>query len=189
MKIAIYARVSTSEQDVQNQLVELRRYCKNRNFEVFKEYSDVGESGSKENRPEFDRLMQDAQKRLFDAVLVWKLDRFSRSLKHLLNALDSLKSLNIDFICYDQNIDTTSPTGKLLFQIIGAFAEFERDLIRDRVKCGLERAKQKGVRLGRPKLEVNTYRVRQLRGSGMSLREIGKELGVSYGSVRRILRK
>src|SRR3989338_3208381 len=155
MKVGIYARVSTKEQNVENQMSELTKYCQARNYEIFKVYTEVGVSGSKESRPSFDCLMNDAHKRKFDCLLVWKLDRLSRSLRHLLNTLDTLNALNISFICYSDNIDTTTPTGRLMFQMVGAFAEFERELIRERVKLGLKRAKANGKQLGRPKLEVN----------------------------------
>lgn len=187
-KISIYARVSTKDQTTENQLKDLRKYCKDRGFTVYKEYVDI-DSGAKENRENFTRMMSDAHKRLFSVVLVWKLDRLSRSLKHLCNTLEILSSLNIDFICYNQNIDTTTPTGKLLFHIIGAFAEFERELIRERVKAGLRRAKDKGVKLGRKRVEANIYKLHQLRNSGMSYRKIADEIGISYASVFRLLQK
>lgn len=187
MKIAIYTRVSTNEQNVENQIIELEKYCKNRMFEVYKIYTDKGISGSKESRPEFDQMLKDANKRKFDCLLVWKLDRLSRSLKHLLTTLDHLSNLNISFVCYNDNIDTTTPTGRLMFQMVGAFAEFERSLIKERVHLGLKRAKQQGRVLGRPKLEVNKYNVLNLKNQGKSMRQISKELNISVGSVHNIL--
>src|SRR3989338_9015880 len=162
MKVGIYARVSTKEQNVENQMSELTKYCQARNYEIFKVYTEVGVSGSKESRPSFDCLMNDAHKRKFDILLVWKLDRLSRSLKHLLNTLDTLNSLSISFVCYSDNIDTTTPAGRLMFQMVGAFAEFERSLIRERVKLGLERVRQKGKRLGRPPAQINKHRAMTL---------------------------
>ncbi len=188
-KVAIYGRVSTSEQNVDNQVIELKKYCENRGLEIFDIYLDKGVSGSKESRPEFNRMMLDASKRKFNLLLVWKLDRLSRSLKHLLNTLDTLQTLNISFICYSDNIDTTTPAGKLMFHMVGAFAEFERELIRERVKLGLSRARSKGVKLGRPKLKVNKYKILQMKNSGYTVRQIAKELGISIGSVSKISSK
>jgi len=183
MKVAIYARVSTNEQNVQNQVVELERYCTARAYEVYKMYVDEGVSGSKESRPQFDAMMSAASKRLFDCLLVWKLDRLSRSLKHLLNTMDTLNSLGISFICYTDNIDTTTSTGKLMFSIIGAFSEFERSLIRERVCLGLQRAREKGKKLGRPIAKLNDYKVSSLSYQGMSLREIARQTGVCHVTV------
>lgn len=188
MKTAIYVRVSTKEQNIDNQTIELKRYCKARMYDVYKVYEDVGVSGSKESRPQFDLMLSDASKRKFDCLLVWKLDRLSRSLKHLLCTLDTLSSLNISFICYNDQIDTTTPSGKLMFQLIGAFAEFERSLISERVCLGLKRAKAKGKKLGRPKSDINKYKVLQLKNEGLSLREIGSELKISHVTVLNMLK-
>ena len=187
MKIAIYGRVSTTGQSVENQVRELKRYCKAREYNVYNVYLDSGISGSKESRPEFDRMMSDAKKCKFNCLLVWKLDRLSRSLKHLLTTLDTLSSLNISFICYSDNIDTTTASGRLMFQMVGAFAEFERELIRERVNLGLKRARAKGKQLGRPTLKVNKYKVLNLRNNGKSIRDISKELHISIGSVHKTL--
>jgi DNA invertase Pin-like site-specific DNA recombinase len=185
MKIAIYARVSTNDQNVDNQINELQNYCTARNYEVYKVYSDKGVSGSKESRPEFDLMLSDAKKRKYDCLLVWKLDRLSRSLKHLLNTLDILNTMNISFICYQDNIDTTTSTGRLMFQIVGAFAEFERSMIRERVSLGLKRAKLQGKQLGRPKSKVNKELILSLRQQGQSLRSIATQLGVSKMTIAR----
>src|SRR3989344_3665948 len=174
MKVGIYARVSTKEQNVENQMSELTKYCQARNYEIFKVYTEVGVSGSKESRPSFDCLMNDAHKRKFDILLVWKLDRLSRSLKHLLNTLDTLNSLNISFVSYNDNIDTTTPQGKLMFQLIGAFAEFERELIRERVCLGLKRAKEQGKTLGRHKRDIDLKLISKYQLNGLSLRKIAK---------------
>lgn len=183
MKIAIYTRVSTVEQNTDNQLIELKKYCEARQYNVYKLYTDKGVSGSKESRPEFDNMLNDARKRKFDILLVWKLDRLSRSLKHLLNTLDLLNSLNICFISYSDNFDTTTPQGKLMFSVTGAFAEFERSLIRERVKLGLRRAKSNGVKLGRPKLDMSKYQIINMRNQGMSYREIARKTQISLGAV------
>jgi DNA invertase Pin-like site-specific DNA recombinase len=187
MKVAIYGRVSTQEQNTDNQVIELEQYCIARGYAVYKVYTDEGISGSKESRPAFDQMLKDAHKRQFDVVLVWKLDRLSRSLKHLLNTLDTLNSLNISFISFSDNFDTTTPQGRLMFQLVGAFAEFERSLIKERVKLGLKRAKSKGIQLGRPKLDVNKYQILQLRKQGQNIRAISQAFGISIGSVHKTI--
>ena len=184
MQVGIYARVSTTEQNVDMQLKELREYCKRMNYGVFQEYVDVGISGSKESRPQFNNLLNDMRKKRFDAVLVWKLDRIGRSLQHLLQILQELNYKNIGFISYNQNIDTTTASGKLLFQIMGAFAEFEREIIRERVKAGKAKSK---IKQGRKRLKINKNELLKLHKSGKSLRNIGSTLNISYGTVRNIL--
>jgi DNA invertase Pin-like site-specific DNA recombinase len=184
-KVAIYARVSTTThgQDVTLQTRELHEYCERRGFEIAGEYTDIGVSGSKDSRPELNRLMADAKQRRFDSVCVWKLDRFGRSLRHLVNALADLESLGISFVSLKDNLDLSTPSGRLMFQIIGAMAEFERELIRERVKAGMKNAKAKGTRIGRPRVSVDAAQVARLRSSGASLREIAARLGVSLGTV------
>ena len=189
MKTAIYARVSTIDQHTDNQIIVLQKYCDARNYHIEYTYVDKGVSGSKESRPEFDNMMNDAKKRKFDCLLVWKLDRLSRSLRHLLNTLDELNNVGISFICYQDNIDTTTPTGRLMFHMVGAFAEFERSLIQERVKLGLQRAKQQGKVLGRPKIDINPYKIQQLRTQGHTIRAIAIELNLSVGAVHKTLAK
>ena len=147
-RVAIYTRVSTSEQSVDMQTSDLRHYCEQRGFEIYKEYSDQI-SGTKDRRPGLDDLMADARKRKFDVVLVWRFDRFARSTKHLVTALEEFKHLGIDFISYQENIDTSSPLGKAIFTIISAISELERNIIVERVKAGLRNAKAHGKRLGK----------------------------------------
>ena len=137
--IAIYARVSTDRQAVDMQLDELRDYVSRRGWTIYREYIDHGFSGANTKRPAFIEMMNEARKKKFDCLLVWKLDRLSRSMKDMVTTLHELGSLGIDFISYDNNLDTSSPTGKLVFHVIGAVAEFERDIIRDRVRAGLEK--------------------------------------------------
>ena len=185
MNVAIYTRVSTVEQNTDNQLLELNKYCEARAYGVYKVYTDKGVSGSKESRPEFDIMLNDARKRKFDILLVWKLDRLSRSLKHLLNTLDLLNSLNIGFISYSDNFDTTTAQGKLMFSIVGAFAEFERSLIRERVKLGLKRAVANGTKLGRPKSTFNKELAKELLKT-MSLRAVAKRLNTSPATIMRL---
>ena len=147
-KAAIYARVSTAHngQDPAMQTRELEEYCQRRGWEIAGCYVDNGIAGSKESRPELDRLMTDAHQRRFDGVLVWKLDRFGRSLRHLVNALAEFESLGISFVSLRDNLDLSTPSGRLMFQIIGAMAEFERSLIVERVKAGMRNARAKGMR-------------------------------------------
>jgi DNA invertase Pin-like site-specific DNA recombinase len=190
MKAAIYARVSTTNhsQDVSMQTRELREYCERRGFEIADEYTDVGISGSKGSRPELNRLMADAKQRRFDAVCVWQLDRFGRSLRHLVNALADLESLGVSFVSIKDNLDLSTPSGRLMFQIIGAMAEFERALIQERVRAGLRNARAKGKRLGRPRVTVDAARIASLRASGMSWPKIAAEMGVSVGTVYQATR-
>jgi len=140
MGIAIYARVSTKDQNCDMQLRDLRTYCKARDFAVTREHVDIGESGTKDSRPESNCLMGDARKRQFDTIVVWRFDRFARSTKHLLLALEEFRSLGIQFISYNENVDTSSPLGQALFTIISAVAQLERDLIRERVSAGIRNA-------------------------------------------------
>jgi DNA invertase Pin-like site-specific DNA recombinase len=185
MKIALYARVSTTDkgQDPEMQLRELREYCERRKLEIVREYVDNGISGSKESRPELNRLMADANRRKFDAVLVWKFDRFARSTSHLLKALETFQSLKIDFVSLTEGIDTSTPVGAMVFTILGAVGQMERELIRERIRAGVRNARAKGKRLGRPKVAVNAAAVASLRAAGRSYRAVATELGVSVGTV------
>src|ERR1700752_3429092 len=155
MRIAIYARVSTKDQSCDLQLRDLKTYCTARKLTIFHEYVDSGESGAKDSRPKLNELMADARKRKFDAILVWRFDRFARSTKPLLLALEEFRSLGIQFISYQENIDTTSPLGQALFTIVSAVAQLERDLIRERVSDGIRNARAKGMRFGRPMRAVD----------------------------------
>ena len=188
--VAIYARVSTDKQAVDMQLAELQEYLKKREWGIYKEYIDQGYSGGNTKRPAFSQMMEDARKRKFDVLLVWKLDRLGRSLKDLINTLDELGALGIDFISYENQLDTSTPTGKLVFHVIGAVAEFEKDIIRERVKAGLENAKRNGKRLGRPPVPEGVLeKAKALRSEGLSFRKIGKRLGVDEGTVRKRLKR
>ena len=149
-KVAIYARVSTDRQTTDSQLNELREFVRRAKWKVYREYIDNGYSGKNTQRPAYTEMLADARHRRFDLLLVWKLDRLSRSLKDLITTLDELGHLGIDFVSYDNQLDTSSPSGKLVFNIIGAVAEFERDIIRERVRAGLANARLKGKKLGRP---------------------------------------
>jgi DNA invertase Pin-like site-specific DNA recombinase len=161
------------------QLRELREYCKRRNWEVSDEYVDLGISGTKEKRPELDRLLGDAHRRRFDAVVVWKFDRFARSVSHLLRALEMFQSLGIEFVSLSEQLDTSTPTGKMVFTVLGAVAELERSLIAERVRAGLRNAKAKGRTLGRPRKVFDAAKLTRMRAQGASWRAVGDALGVS----------
>ena len=190
MRVAIYARVSTTNhgQDVNMQLRELRQFADARGWKDVVEYVDEGVSGSKDSRPELNLLMADAKRRKFDAVLVWKLDRFGRSLRHLVNALAEFESLGIAFVSLTNNLDLSTPSGRLMFQIIGAMSEFERALIQERVKAGLRNAQAKGKKIGRPRAVVDVRKIAALRAEGLSYEAIGERLGVSDSTIRRASR-
>jgi DNA invertase Pin-like site-specific DNA recombinase len=189
MRVAIYARVSTANngQDPAMQTRELREYAERRGWTVAGEYVDVGISGTKEKRPELDRLMADAHRRRFDVVAVWKFDRFARSVSHLLRALDTFRVLGIEFVSLSESLDTATPAGRMVFTVLGAVAELERSLIVERVKAGLRNARAKGKRLGRPRVAVDAARITRLRSQGRTVREIAGELGYSRSLVHKTL--
>jgi DNA invertase Pin-like site-specific DNA recombinase len=187
-RIALYVRVSTKDQSVDMQLDDLQRYSKERGVKVFKVYKDNGVSGTKESRPALSELMNDAKKRKFDIVLVWRFDRFARSTKHLISALYEFRNLGIDFISYQENIDTSSPLGEAIFTIISAMATLERDIIAERVRGGLRKAKANGVKLGRPESEVDIDKMVGYRKQNKSIRQIAKEMKLSRGKVERTLK-
>ena len=182
-RVAIYARVSTQDQDPGLQLSELGKYIKDRGWQVHHEYVDIGQSGAKDSRPELNKLMVDAKRRRFDTVLVWKFDRFARSVKHLVNSLYEFKALGVDFVSLTEGIDTSTPLGEAMFSIIGAMAQLERDLISERVTAGMRRAKEKGKALGRPKRKIDPVAVVELKGRGLSMGEIATTLGVSRATL------
>jgi DNA invertase Pin-like site-specific DNA recombinase len=187
VRVALYARVSTlnNGQDPKMQTRELREYCKHRGWKVCGEYVDEGISGAKDNRPELNKLMHDAHRRRFDAVVVWRFDRFARSVSHLLRALENFKALGVEFVSLSEQVDTSTPTGKMVFTVLGAVAELERSLIAERVKAGLRNARAKGIRLGRPRVHVNATTVATLRAQGRSWRDLTAEMGISKGSAQR----
>jgi len=167
MRAAIYARVSTKDQSRDMQMRDLRAYCAARGFTIIREYIDIGQSGAKDSRPQLNELMADARKRKFDSILVWRFDRFARSTKHLLLALEEFRSLGVQFVSYQENIDTRSPLGQALFTIVSAVAQLERDLIRERVSAGVRNARAGGKQLGRPRRIVNADELLRL-NSGVS---------------------
>ena len=186
-RVAIYARVSTTDQSTESQLLDLRKYVSERGWQSYKEYTDNGVSGTTDSRPALNELMNDARKRRFDMVLVWRVDGFARSTRHLINALEEFKNLRIDFVSYQENIDTSSPLGSAIFTIISAVAQLERDIIAERVKAGLRKAVANGKKLGRPKLDVDVEEVHRLRAKGLSLRAIAKATGISRTTVSDLL--
>jgi DNA invertase Pin-like site-specific DNA recombinase len=189
MRVALYCRCSTSEQSVDPQLDALRRYAEARGLEISKEYLDVGVSGTRDRRTALNRLMKDARKRRFDAVACVKLDRLARSVRHLTSMAEEFESLGIDLIAVDQSLDTSTPSGRLLFHVLGAIAEFERDLIVDRTKAGVEAARRRGRHPGRPQAldQESRERAFRLRRAGKSYREIAELLSVGRSTVARAL--
>jgi len=169
------------------QLSELREYAGRRGWQIIEEFTDQGVSGCKESRPALNRLMSDACRRRFDAILVWKIDRFGRSLKHLVNSLAELAALGVAFISLRDNLDLSTPSGRLMFQIIGAMAEFERALIQERVRAGLRNSRSKGKKLGRPRVTVDASKIASLRSQGRSWAEIVAEMGIGKGTAQRAL--
>jgi len=203
-RIALYARVSTSKceicgkrcsdhesqtheykgQDPEVQLRDLREFADLRGWEIIEIYSDTV-SGAKDARPGLNRLMADAQRRRFAAVIVWRFDRFARSVSHLLRALEQFQSLGIDFISLSESVDTSTPTGKMVFTVLGAVAELERSLIAERVRAGLRHARAHGKRIGRPRVHASAEKIAELRGRGTSWREICDALKLSKGTAQR----
>ena len=191
-KVALYARVSTDHQTTENQLRELRGVANRNGWIVAKEYIDHGISGAKgrDKRPAFDALLKDAIRKEFDVVAAWSVDRLGRSLRDLLGFLDEIHAKGIGLYLHQQGVDTTTPGGKALFQMVGVFAEFERAMIQERVKAGLARAREQGKILGRPPVgQKITDQILSLRGTGVGMLRIAKTLGVGTGTVQRVIRE
>ena len=188
-KAIIYARVSTRDQNPQMQIKDLRKYVKARKLKLIREYVDYA-SGSDNGRTNYLKLIDDVRKRKCDVVVVWKFDRFARSTKELINALEEFKLLGVDFISFQENVDTSTPAGKVLFTMISAFAEFEREVIRERVIAGMKAAKEKGKRIGRPPIKkYQVDEVKKLKSKGIPWREIIKRVGISKSSYYDIINK
>ena len=188
-RAALYVRVSTDAQTVENQTRELRQVAKRRGWDVVEVYSDAGVSGAKgrNGRPGLDTMLKDASRRKFDVILAWAIDRLGRSLSDLLDTIQHLEACGVDLYLDQQVIDTTTPMGKLVFQLTGAFAEFERTMIRQRIKAGLKRAVAPGVKLGRPKIDSATERkVRRQLAKGVGILKVARSLGIGTGTVQRI---
>src|SRR6202051_1062023 len=189
VRAAIYARVSTvnGSQDPMMQTRELEEYCQRRGWQIHGIYVDNGVSGKKDSRPQLNRMMQDAHERRFSVVVVWRFDRFARSVSHLLRALETFNALGIQFVSLSEQGDTSTPTGKLIFTVLGAVAELERSLIVERVRAGLRHARAKGKTLGRPRKIVDATKIAALRAQGRSWRDIAREVGTNTASARRAL--
>ena len=187
-RVAIYYRVSTTDQDPQMQIDELREYAKSRRFKVVGEFLDEA-SGRNNLRVQLEEMLKQVGKRKVDVVLVWKYDRFARSTQHLVNTLEEFKSLGVDFISYTQQIDTTTSMGKFFFTIMAGIAEFESDIISERVRSGMAAARRKGKHVGRPQTKQTLVsRAKVLRESGKSIREVAKELRISPATVQKYCR-
>ena len=187
-KIAIYARVSTVDQECTMQLEECRRYCRQRGWEVAAEYVDIGESGGARNRPQLDVMMAKVRQRKYGAVVVYRYDRFARSVAQLVLTLDELRAADVDFVSIHEAVDTSTPAGRVMFTILAAFAEFERETIRMRVKSGIDNARKNGVRIGRAPKTWDRHRAKAMVESGMSIRKAAKELGISSTTLHNWLR-
>jgi len=191
-KAAIYVRVSTDKQTVENQVRELRQIAERRGWQVAQEYRDAGISGAKgrDGRPGLDQMLTDAKRRKFDVVMAWAIDRLGRSLVDLLGTIQVLEACGVDLYLDQQSIDTTTPAGKLMFHVTGAFAEFERSMIRQRVHAGLKRAVQQGKQLGRPRIsEALEKRIQSQLRAGKGILKVAREIGVGTGTVQRIARE
>ena len=191
-RAAIYVRVSTDKQTVENQLRDLRQIAERRDWEVVKEYQDAGISSSKgrDGRPGLDEMLKDAQRRRFDVVMAWAIDRLGRSLIDLLGTIQALEACGVDLYLDQQAIDTTTPAGKLMFQVTRAFAEFERSMIRQRVRAGLKRAVERGATLGRPKIGRDVEeRIQSKLRAGKGILKVARELGLGTSTVQRIARE
>jgi DNA invertase Pin-like site-specific DNA recombinase len=193
MKAAIYGRVSTTAQDTNLQMREVRQFVQRRGWQIAEEYIDKGISGNKEKRPALDKLMSDAKRRRFDAVVVYRYDRFARSLRHLVNALEEFRALGIEFVSIHEGVDTSTPNGRLVFGIFASIAEFERELIRARVRSGLAAARARGIQLGRPALRKFTAKeIKQLRRDrrkGMPFQKLAQLHGTSVWTVFQICKR
>lgn len=191
IKVALYARVSTDRQTTENQLQELRAVGERLGWEIVGEYIDQGISGAKgrDQRPAFDKLLKGAMRKEFDLIAAWSVDRLGRSLQDLVGFLGEIHSKGVNLYLHQQGLDTTTPAGKAMFQMMGVFAEFERAMIQERVKSGLARAKADGKTLGRPKVDQGTeLKVIQMRAEGTGIKAIAKRLGIGVGTVQRIVK-
>ena len=187
MRAVIYARVSTGEQTTENQVLELKKVADRNGWDIEAIYEDTI-SGAKSKRPELDKLLKGVVRKDFDVVMVWDVSRLGRSLKHLVELLEDFNTKGVNLYFHQQGIDTTTPSGKMMFQMCGVFAEFERSILKERVKAGLERARAQGKVLGRPKVPpIKVHKIKELREQGLSLRAIAKKTGISHGKVHQLV--
>ncbi len=189
MRCALYARVSTPDQRLDPQLDALRAYAKARGFDVAVEYLDHGVSGATAQRPALDQLLDDAKRRKFDVLAVVKLDRLARSVRHLTALAGELEALGVDLVVLDQGLDTSTPAGRLLFNVLGAIAEFERDLIRERTRAGMAAARRRGKRVGRPRVHVPVSLAKGLLAEGATVSSAARKLGLSRETLQRALNR
>lgn len=187
-RVAIYTRVSTGDQRCESQLYDLRQMAAQRGYSIVQEYTDVI-SGSKSKRPGLDDLLRDARRGKFDLLLIWRFDRIARSTRHFLEVLDELQHLNIGFVSFSEQVDTSSPLGRAMLTIIGAIAQLERDIIRERVRAGMRRARLEGIRIGRRPIEVDREAILEARRRGHSLTQIAKANRISRALVSRVLKE
>jgi DNA invertase Pin-like site-specific DNA recombinase len=187
-RVALYCRVSTVDQHPETQLGELRQFAANKGFQVVGEYIDHGYCGARARRPELDRMMDDARRHKFDVLLVWACDRLARSTKHLLQTIDELNGMGVQFLSQREAIDTEGPLGRAIIVIVSAVAELERCIIIERVRAGMRRARLEGRQIGRARLDVNREQIIHDRRSGMSLTQVAKKHGVSRASVCRLVK-
>jgi DNA invertase Pin-like site-specific DNA recombinase len=191
-RAAIYTRVSTKRQDTANQLRDLTELVRQKGFDLIGIYEDEGISGAKgrDKRPGLNNLLNDATRKKFDVVVVWAIDRLGRSLSDLISTITTLREADVDLFIYKQAMDTSTASGKMLYQLLGVFAEFEREIIRERVRAGIARAVANGARLGRKKkLPLKQHEVRRLHDEGWSLRKISTHLGVSHTTIANMLKQ
>lgn len=181
----IYARVSTNSQDCEMQLKECREYCARKGWPVAAEYVESGQSGSLKSRPDLDKMLAQVRRRKFDAVVVYRFDRFARSSAQLIMTLDEFRELGVDFASIHEAVDTSTPTGRAMFTILAAFAELERETIKERVKSGVQQAREKGVRLGRPPRVWDRQKAQDLIASGLKIEEVAQALGVGRATMYR----
>jgi DNA invertase Pin-like site-specific DNA recombinase len=189
-KVALYARVSTDGQKTENQLQELRKVADRNGWQIIQEFVDHGISGAKgrDQRPAFDEMCKGVIRKEFDLVMAWSVDRLGRSLQHLVTFIDELHSKKVDLFLHRQGIDTTTPAGKMMFQMLGVFAEFERAMIKERINAGLARARAQGKTLGRPKVSLKVEnKIKKLRATGKGIRKIASELSVGVSTVKRVV--
>ena len=188
LRVVLYARVSTHDQSADMQVAELRRFAPARGREVVGEFVDKGVSGARTSRPEFDRMMKVLRRRDADVLLCWKYDRVGRSTSHLLSILEELRSLNVGFCSMTEGVDTTTPAGKMVFTFLAGIAEFERGLTRERILAGIQNARARGVRFGRPRVGFDIAAALAMRKEGKSIREVARSVGVSPATLFRVLR-